>query len=285
MQFDIAQVNRLGNRQSNQDRFTVIERDEGLLAVLADGMGGRARGDIAAQMLIESAKTLSQHHQKPVKDVPQFLDMIVKRAHQMIAQYSEELQLGFLPGTTGVLGYFREHEVTIGHVGDSRFYHYRGNEMKFHTVDHSFIQAQVSKGVMTLDEAKLHPNKNQITRCIGCRITPPVTEISGPISLIKSDTVLLCSDGLWGSLSDQQIGNLLQRQEVSKIAEQLAEEAERRSYPQSDNISVIVLRYRGVENQDNDDEAEQDKGKGSSIDAIDHIQQMIKEYEEEMNGN
>ena len=289
MKFDIAQVNRLGNRQSNQDRFTVIERDEGLLAVLADGMGGRVRGEVAAQAVINSAKVESQANPGTIKDIPLFLDGIVQKAHRTINRFSKTNGLHYKPGTTGVLCYFADGKVTIAHVGDSRCYHFRQGEMLFRTLDHSFVQEMIGSGTLTPGEAAVHPKRNQITRCIGCQNEAPVIDISEPIELEKNDVIMLCSDGLWGALPEQQMSKILRNHKIDKVTEKLAEEAESKSYPMSDNISLIVVGYKGDE--ENSTESVKDVDESSKYElpfgidgAIDHIKKMIHKYEEEITG-
>jgi serine/threonine protein phosphatase PrpC len=285
MMFEIGQVNRLGNRQSNQDRFTVLEHGEDLLAILADGMGGRARGEVAAEMVVEAAQRILGATHENVENIPLLVKSIAQKAHQRIVHYASTHKLDFYPGTTGVFCYFKGNQMTVAHIGDSRCYHFRKGKTHFRTNDHSFIQEMVDSGTLTHAEAKQHPKRHQITRCIGCRIQPPELEIAKPVQLEVGDVVLLCSDGLWAALSEQQIVQLLEKHEIEQVVEMLAEKAEKQSYPLSDNISVIAIRYCGEEKHSTEevDKQELQQAPANKVDnAINHIQQMIKQYEDEI---
>ena len=286
-QFEVGQVNRLGNRQSNQDRFVVIERENALLAVLADGMGGRAKVELAAQAVIDSAQKLSDRYEKEIDNIPQFLNLIVQDAHQSILNLCIKKRLSFRPGTTGVLCYLSNGLMTVAHVGDSRCYHFRGEELVFRTNDHSFIQEMVSSGTLTASEASQHPKRHQITRCIGCQASDPMVDITMPIPLKKGDVTILCSDGLWASVTPQQMVKTLSKDAIDTATEKLAEAAEKRAYPQSDNISIVVVRYNGEDFSENSVEETHDSEGGhersSGFDsALDLIQKMVKKYEHEI---
>ncbi len=287
--FEIGQVNRIGNRQSNQDRFTVIERGKDLIAILADGMGGRARGEVAAEMVVETAQHLLNAVDGDVENVSLLMESIAQKSHRNIVRYAATHKLNFFPGTTGVFCYFKANQMTVAHIGDSRCYHFRKGKTHFRTTDHSFIQEMVDSGTLTHDEAKQHPKRNQITRCIGCRIQPPELEIAKPVELEVGDVVLLCSDGLWAAVSEQEIAKLLEKHDIEQLVEIIAEKAEKQSYPLSDNISVIAVRYCGEEKhaiKEADSQQLHQQASANKVDnAISHIQQMIKQYEDEIKSS
>lgn len=290
MQYEIGLSNRLGNRSTNQDRISAIEEEEGILLVLADGMGGTTHGELAAQTLIEEARDLFENVPKPIKNPEHLFNLIVTRAHNRIMDICRREEIINPPGTTAVFCLVQGEHIAWGHIGDSRFYLFHEGLALLRTIDHSYVEELYQKGAITRSEQDSHPRRNHITQCIGCLPQLPKVTMGKGGTLGKEDVVLMCSDGLWGALDDAQIGSLLTDAPLGEIVDELSQRAETNSYPRSDNISVIALRLKeeavapkppAAKAQAPAKPAPRDSGEELQQ-AIDQIEEMIKQYEGEL---
>lgn len=247
MHYETGVANHLGNRNSNQDRFDVIETDEGVLLVLADGMGGHAGGEVAAQALVDIARDRYLNGIRPVAQPGRFLSGIIQATHDALVSLAAEQHLDNIPGTTAVLCLLQHGHMDWAHVGDSRLYLFRGGLPVFRTTDHSYVEQLYQQGIIRRSEQDTHPRRNHITQCIGAMPQAPEVEVGKGKVLRVGDIVLLCSDGLWGALDDAQLGLMLQQEgSLDEVLEHMAMRAEQISYPHSDNISVVALRLNSL---------------------------------------
>lgn len=291
MLYEIGQANRLGTRPSNQDRFTAVELEDAVLLVLADGMGGHHGGEMAAQILVDVAAATLHEAPRPVHDGERFLAAIVTRAHHAIQDYARERGLDTPPGTTGVLCLVQDGVAQWAHVGDSRLYLFRNQLPLYRTRDHSYVERLYRRGEIRRSDKSFHPMRNQITQCIGRLPEVPEVEIGRPTPLAPGDVLLLCSDGLWGALEDMQIGALMNAPDIDAAVNRLAEQAENNSYPNSDNISVLALRFvsrdhgeRALARADDVRAAPLRRARQENLEeAIEQIEEVLKKYENEMN--
>lgn len=291
MEYAIAQANRLGNRKNNQDRFVAIESGEGVLLVLADGMGGEEGGDVAAEVLVETAKREYLAATRPVSRPKQLFHNIVTQAHAAILRYGQAQTPPSRPATTAVLCLAQDGYATWAHAGDSRLYIYQRGIPLYRTTDHSYVEELYQQGMITRFEQETHPMRNRITKCIGALPQQPVLTYSNTIKLTEGDVILLCSDGLWGGIDDVQIGAMLESNELEQAVEQMAEKAERNNYPSSDNISVLALKLIGAAGSRSEaiKQAGERKHKRQGDvqqtdviqDAIEQLETVMKEYEDE----
>jgi PPM family protein phosphatase len=288
MRYEIGQANRLGNRNNNQDRFLSVETPEGVLLALADGMGGQAYGEVAAEILVETAREIYLREARPIDKVKPFLSTIIETAHRRIVEFGEQQHPPATPGTTAVLCLIQAGEARWAHVGDSRLYIYQQGLPLYRTTDHSYVEHLFQRGEISRWEQDSHPQRNQITQCLGCRRDLPAISFSNRVRLKQDDIILLCSDGLWGPLDDAQLGTQLSSgQSLDEALNELAERAERDSYPQSDNISALALRFISSEGEQplhtDSQRIQRVTGRQDSLeDAIAQIEEVIKEYEGEI---
>jgi serine/threonine protein phosphatase PrpC len=293
MEYEIGQANRLGNRSSNQDRFAVFETERDVLLVLADGMGGQAGGEAAAEIVVETARLCYEQARRPVSDPGALFRQMVAAAHQAVLDYGRSHTPRITPGTTGVFCLIQDNRASWAHVGDSRLYLFRNGLPLYRTEDHSYVETLYRRGMISRREQESHPMRNHITQCIGCQGQSPEVAVSKATTLHRDDIVLLCSDGLWGPLDDAHMGALLRDDSLEAVMDRMAEQAEQASYPSSDNISVIALRWRSAKKADKGGRPVrqrpreprppvEDKDKLQS--AIDRIEQAIEEYRGEMKG-
>lgn len=243
MKFTIFQNSLQGPRQYNQDRLAYSYSKDALLLVVADGMGGHRYGEIAAQLAVTTMTDAFQRLAVPTLSSPaKFLIEHMQQVHDTIAQFSLERELLEAPRTTVVAAIVQRGMLYCAHVGDSRLYHFRNNHLLFRTEDHSVVQSLYSKGMIEKDEMSSHPYRHKVYSCLGGD-TPPKIDLADRQELSEGDTILLCTDGVWGALSDEQIKQTLMGANISDSVTALLEQAEAISQDQGDNMSAIGLQW------------------------------------------
>ena len=238
MKFSVFQLSRIGNRQNNEDRMGYCYTRESGLFVLADGMGGHPQGEVAAQLALETVSALYQKEARPIlRDPSQFLSTALLAAHLQITRHATRKGMLDTPRTTLVAAVVQGNSATWVHCGDSRLYLVRNGELLTRTRDHSFVEQQ-NAGVARVE----HLNRNILFTCLGSS-AKPVFDVTGPIRLVQGDKLLLCSDGLWGSLSDAEIVLQLAGKPVADAVPDLVESALRAAGDTSDNVTVLAIEW------------------------------------------
>jgi PPM family protein phosphatase len=289
VRYGTGQANRLGNRASNQDRCLVVEREDAVLLAVADGMGGHARGDLAAQAFVDTLNRQFRGYQG-LDDPAQFLRTAFREAHYNIQRVGKGQQPPIEPLTTGVACLVQDGAATWAHVGDSRAYLIRQGRISLRTRDHTRVADMVEAGLLTEQQARLHPLRNQVSLCLGGTPQPPPVSLGPKIYLTPGDVLLLCSDGLWAAVSEKRLISTLETGALARAVDELAAAAEQASYPQSDNVSGVALRWEATANAGNQADASEDDDRqgprnADPVDrAIAEIHQALADYESEMLG-
>jgi serine/threonine protein phosphatase PrpC len=248
MRFSVYQISRRGGREKNEDRMGYCyTRDSGLFA-LADGMGGHPEGEVASQMSLQVMATMFQRDAKPVlKDVRRYLNEAILAGHHALIRYATERALLDTPRTTLVATVLQGREAYWAHCGDSRLYFVRGNKLLARTRDHSYSELQESlAGVVPIGE---RVNRNVLFTCLGSP-GKPVVDIVGPLMLQPGDKILLCSDGLWGAVEDEDITRQMAALPITESVPELVEQALRTAGEKSDNVTVIAVEWESAEDDD-----------------------------------
>lgn len=284
MRYQYALTNRLGNRANNQDRCAIRHGEDRSLLILADGMGGHARGDLAAQTAVDTLGRLFREHEGPFADPRAFLDRALARAHEQVVRVGLAQQPSIEPRTTCVVCLVQGRSAWWAHVGDSRLYLLRDGQRLLRTHDHAYVEELLQRGEISEDEARHHPMRNSVSQCLGGRSSLPEASFGQIDELHRNDCLLLCSDGLWSALPENQLVSLQGKPDLNRALEKLAEDAEHASYPRSDNISAVVLRW--LEHKAVQSAPAPDQPSSRSLDpldaAIDEIQRAIAEYGSEL---
>ncbi|MEK7318618.1 MAG: PP2C family serine/threonine-protein phosphatase, partial [Pseudomonadota bacterium] len=205
MRFSVYQESRKGGRRINQDRMGYCFTRDALLMVLADGLGGHALGEVAAQQALQTLARQFQTQARPaIRNPADFLQDTIMLAHREIHRYAEANRLADIPRTTVVCCLIQHGQIHWAHAGDSRFYLMRKGALLTRTRDHSKIENLLQQErVLPMDVAN-HPERNKLYNCLGSP-NLPLIDIGGPVRLNPGDVALLCSDGLWGSLEEDII--------------------------------------------------------------------------------
>lgn len=251
---DVGYATDVGRmRQRNEDSYAIYAPPEselplGAMLLVADGMGGERAGDRASQM---AAEGLHQFFANGLyRSWPEFEDehwpqAVAERAirevnNEIYRMGESDPELQGL-GSTVVLTLLRGSQMFIAHVGDSRCYRIRNNTIAQLTVDHTWVERQVLAGIMSREQASVHPQRNVLVRSLGEPVPP-----SGDVrqqELQDEDLFLLCSDGLTGGLSDTDLLTLaLRTPDPQLLAEQMVHLANLKDG--SDNITAVIGRCR-----------------------------------------
>ncbi|MFN3885902.1 MAG: PP2C family protein-serine/threonine phosphatase [Aquabacterium sp.] len=248
MRFSVYQISRKGGREKNEDRMGYCyTRDAGLFA-LADGMGGHPEGEMASQLALQTMAALFQRDARPtLADPVRFLQDAIMAGHHQLLRYASEKGLIDTPRTTLVACILQGNAAYWAHCGDSRLYFVRGDKLVARTRDHSYSELQQTlSSVVPINERY---NRNVLFTCLGSP-GKPVIDTAGPLLLQKGDRVLLCSDGLWGTVDDEDITQHLATHAIADAVPELVEEALRNGGPKCDNVTVIAMEWESAGHED-----------------------------------
>ena len=237
----VAKTDKGKIRENNQDAYAVGELPgEVAWAVVYDGMGGYAGGDIASKLAVKviSEKITSCYNEK-MRDssIKNLLDSAITAANIEVYDmaYAHAKLSGM--GTTVVCAIVRGDDVYIAYAGDSRAYIATKEELRQITTDHSFVQDLVNKGQLTPDEAEHHPNKNYITRAVGIEKQIDVDFVQDVLH--DDDVLILCTDGLSNYVSREDLVKDLSDGQYYAFADRLVKRAN--SNGGGDNITVVAM--------------------------------------------
>ena len=248
MRFTVYQVSRKGGREKNEDRIGYCyTRDSGLFA-LADGMGGHPEGEVASQLALQTIAALFQRDSKPtLADPLKFLQEAIVAGHHQLLSYATQKALIDTPRTTMVACLLQGNFAYWAHCGDSRLYLVRGEKMVARTRDHSYSELHHTLNHVVPLNGKF--NRNVLFTCLGSP-GKPVIDTIGPVRLRPGDKLLLCSDGLWGTVSDAVIVDLLGKKPIEQAVPELVEQALRNGGAKCDNVSALAVEWEGSEDSE-----------------------------------
>ena len=236
------------SRSSNQDAYCALlapnapAGTEALLAV-ADGMGGHQGGDVASTMAIQTLVQRFSPSGKGNTPPPSLdghqsqLEQVVHQANGEVFQAATKPELRGM-GTTLTVALLVDSTAILAQVGDSRAYLVRKGAIRRLTQDHSWVAEQVAAGVLTQEQAQTHPQRNILTRALGT--TPHVQVDISQAALEEGDVLVLCSDGLHGLVSDEEMGRIVATEEPQKACQTLVDAAN--ALGGHDNITVVIGR-------------------------------------------
>jgi len=238
-------------RKNNEDRYLIVENREkgndtgrfGKMFVVADGMGGHFAGETASRMacegMLEYYKNSSTGNQFSPEDLLTRLEDIIHITSKKITQFAYENREYSGMGTTLSVLVLHKKNALIAHVGDSRIYRLRGNEFKQLTTDHTQVQELVDMGRLTREEAASHHLRHLLSHAVGTEkgfdtVYKCIEQVQ------EEDIFLLCSDGLYDMMSDEEIkAMLLERSSPEEICDRLVKKAI--EHGGKDNVTVVVI--------------------------------------------
>ena len=250
MELTYAELSSPGPARENNEDFVGFwqpetleeKRSRGAAAMLADGVGGLSHGEVASRLAVETA--LKTFRQAPEGQTPQqMLTRMFNAANLAVYDKGMEDHGKSRMATTLDIVVFRDNEIVVGNVGDSRVYLVRKAEIKQLSTDHTYIGMQQKLGLISEQDAKTSENRSILTRSIG---QEPVIRVDVESTMVfRGDRVVLCSDGLYAHVSDSEIADIVSRLSPAQACRQLVALAEQRGT--DDNLSVQVIQINDLE--------------------------------------
>lgn len=239
-----------GDRSYQQDQVLLLPHPRAhgcLMGLVADGMGGRSGGRLAADQVIITARQVFERFAPETDDPVQLLEQLAGEAHlliRLIAISAEQEP----HSTLAAFVVTPQGECAWAHAGDSRIYHFRNGKLVFHTSDHSYVQTLVDQGELTLAEARDHPQSNILLNCLGTVRDPQIT-IHRIAQLRAGDMLLVCTDGIWHHFDPGALAAVMQTLSPREACEFLVQRAHSRAEGSSDNMALVVLKVEKPESE------------------------------------
>ncbi len=246
MKIEVASLSHIGQvRQRNEDALGHFEpteenvrNEKGMLFIVADGMGGHRGGEIASKLAVDTI--VSSFYASNDKNLIDAFREAFSDANRVIIEKSHEDVALFGMGTTCTAMVIRPNEAYFAHVGDSRAYLLRGGKLTQVTEDHSLVGEMVRSGIISDEDAKVHPRRNVITRSLGTHEDLVTDTPSSPFPLIDGDVFLLCSDGLTSLVDTDELESVLGSNSPREASDKLVDLANEKGG--KDNITVQVIK-------------------------------------------
>jgi protein phosphatase len=230
-------------RELNEDSGAYIQpvdpemmASKGLLILVADGMGGHSAGEVASRMAVE---VITRVYYEDGGEPQSALKKAFREANQAIHKTAEKDESKTGMGTTCTALVLQNGTAISAHVGDSRLYLVREGAIYLMTEDHSAVMEMVKAGLISIQQARHHPDKNVILRAMGSHADVEVTTWQEPFPVRAGDCFLLCSDGLYDLIEDEEIKRVVESKEPRSACESLIALAKERGG--HDNISVGIV--------------------------------------------
>lgn len=231
-------------REKNEDSYYASQPSETVgLYIVADGMGGYNGGEIASELAITATKNYIESNFAETEHTKEALQQLVKSsieyANMLVYDKTREMPELEGMGTTMEVVLVYNNKAYIGHIGDSRIYRIRKEFIRKLTKDHSYVEKLVEEGKITKDEAVHHPNKNMITKAVGCnKLVEPDIMVKG---FIKDDIFVISSDGLTNMVEEKEIYNAV-KNNIETATDLLIEKANEAGG--LDNITLIIVQNK-----------------------------------------
>ena len=235
----------LGNIRTNNEDVGMfyriaeeeVAREKGYLLIVADGMGGHKAGEVASKMATE---IISQEYFKKNGNgsIEKNLFKAFSTANKKIYDLASSQKAYHGMGTTCTAFVVTGDIVYYAHVGDSRGYFLKNNLITRITEDHTYVQELVKKGEITPGEANTHPKRNILTNAMGTKSELRIDTGKCPYSFEKDDRLMLCSDGLYDYINENELAGILSNKPLQDAAEYMIREAKKRGG--HDNITVVL---------------------------------------------
>ena len=239
-------INAIGKRENNEDCILPTQeafKNDDKLFIVSDGVGGSNKGEIASEIVCSAiSKYADSQFRKKDKLAKEDIKSAIKFTRDKMAEYISKNPQAEGMAATLVMAFLGKREITVAWCGDSRVYYFRKGKLIFKSRDHSLVNYLVSKGEITEEQARSHPHRNSIINCITVEGDVSNADLSVVDNVQENDIIILCTDGVLESVSDEKFGDIVKRYIMNKedpkeTIEKLCEVNSR------DNYSIIFLEF------------------------------------------
>lgn len=233
MHINYSEYSSIGGRKKNEDMVQITSYPESTIGLVADGLGGHGDGDIASRL---ATHAICEEIRDGAASCA-LMEQAIRKANEKILKRHA---IGGDMKTTIAALWFNEGQVCAAHVGDTRIYHFRNQQIIFQSMDHSVSQLAVTLGEITSDQIRYHCDRNRLTRALGSR---PDVRIDSAMFQVKSgDAFLLCSDGFWELIIEQEmLSDLAKASNAEEWLSAMRKRVEKRQNSNSDNHTAAAF--------------------------------------------
>ena len=250
----VVVLSDLGNIRTNNEDIGMffriadeeIRKEKGYLFVVADGMGGHQAGEVASRL---AAETISQEYfnQNENGSIEKNLHKAFLAANKKIYSMASSNPQYRGMGTTCTSLVVKDQQIYFAHAGDSRAYILQNNSITRITEDHTYVQELVNRGDISADEAETHPKRNILTNAMGTKPDLRVDTGKSALPFLENNRLLLCSDGLYDYIKDNELADILSTKPLHEAASYMIEQAKKRGG--HDNITVVLAEKISTDNE------------------------------------
>lgn len=244
MEITYQQISKTGGRENNEDSANSIEANGNYCFVVADGLGGHGKGEVASQL---AAQVFEREFQMNSANGKDFLASAFQKAQDEVVELQQIQRETSGMKTTAVALAIIDGQCSWGHIGDSRLYIFENNKVKLRTLDHSVVQMLVAAGAIKEKQISRHPDRNRILRAIGGEWDSPRYELSeSELCITKCQGFLLCTDGFWENITEKKICKFLKRSKtVEGWLDAMVKEVEKNGRDRNmDNYTAIAIKLQ-----------------------------------------
>ena len=203
-----AKLTGIGGRETNEDSTTIAPQGDSCCFVVADGLGGHGRGEVASQTV---TAVFESEFARNEQNADEFLRHAFTAAQNAVMDLQRAEHARFEMKTTAVALVIVGEKCAWGHIGDSRLYMFKKNKVKVRTLDHSVPQMLALSGEISEKKIRKHPDRNKLLRVIGIEWDSPRFEVSNELALSDCQAFLLCSDGFWELVDEKRMCSFLKK--------------------------------------------------------------------------
>ena len=236
------QISKTGGRDNNEDSAISVESNHNYCFVVADGLGGHGKGEVASQLVAEVFER--EFWANSVNNENFIIDTFQKAQDEVVELQQLQRETGGMK-TTAVVLTIVEGQCDWGHIGDSRLYIFNENKVKLRTLDHSVPQMLVAAGAIKEKHISTHPDRNRILRAIGGEWDSPKYELAqNKLPLRECQAFLLCTDGFWEHITEKKMRKFLKRSKTVKewLDAMVAEVEKNGTGRNMDNYTAIAIK-------------------------------------------
>ena len=206
-EYKYATFTNVGSRSINEDSIGVFKNENGNCFILCDGLGGHGMGDVASKLVVDTFEEIYKNNKNPEA----FFDEAFTISQKRLLDKQKELKAARKMKTTAVSIVTNKNEIYVGHIGDSRGYIFKHNKVKMRTLDHSVPQMLVLSKEIKESEIRNHPDRNIVLKVLGVASEKKEFDLMKPIKARQCQALLLCSDGFWELIEEDDMCKLLSK--------------------------------------------------------------------------